>query len=152
MTQFILDAKFDIADENNYKELGGKYIGKTARLVVRTPIDLNMAKEMNILLMDLGLKAEQILIDTDIGGLGYGLEYGYSMIEKVKLSDDKYLQMPVISYVVEETLKSKEAKTDARYALFAEITAASAAAAAGTDIVVMHDSKAQQVMERVWQN
>jgi CO dehydrogenase/acetyl-CoA synthase gamma subunit (corrinoid Fe-S protein) len=72
------------------------------------------------------------------------------MIEKVKLSDDKYLRFPVISFVVEETLKTKEAKTDARYALLAEIAAASAVAAAGADVIVMHSPEAQEVMEKIW--
>ncbi len=150
--EFILEHEFDIADEKNYKELVPAAVKSGKKLVLRTPIDINLAKELNILAMELGLKQSQILVDTDIGGLGYGLEYGYSMIEKVKLSDDKYLQSPVISFVVEETLKTKEAKTDARYALFAEITAATAVAAAGADIVVMHSQEAKDAMERVWQN
>jgi acetyl-CoA decarbonylase/synthase complex subunit delta len=147
MTEFV-NGKFNIADETNYKELVLAAIKSGEKLVIRTPIDINLAKEMNILAMDLGLAQEQILIDTDIGGLGYGLEYGYSMIEKVKLSDDKYLRSPVISFVVDETLKTKEAKQDARYALLAEIAAASAVAAAGADVIVMHN--ALEVMEKLW--
>jgi acetyl-CoA decarbonylase/synthase complex subunit delta len=137
------------ADENNYKALVPLVIEGGHRLVIRTPIDINLAKEMNILASDLGLPLDKIIIDTDIGGLGYGLEYGYSMIEKIKLADDEYLNRPIMSFVVEETLKTKEAKASARYALFAEITAASAAAAAGADYVVMRTPEACATMKEV---
>ncbi len=150
--EFVVGNDLDIADENNYKELVTAAIKSGKKLIIRTPIDINLAKEMNILAMDLGLPESQILIDTDIGGLGYGLEYGYSMIEKVKLSDDKYLQMPVISFAVEETLKTKEAKTDEKYSLLAQIAAASAVAAAGTDVIVMDSPEARDVMEAMWRN
>ncbi len=53
-------------------------------LAIRTPIDINLAKEMNILTSDMGLSLDKILIDTDMGGLGYGLEYGYSIMERIK--------------------------------------------------------------------
>jgi len=152
---FILESELEsssivaYADENNYKELVPLAIEGGRRLVIRTPIDINLAKEMNILASDMGLPLDKILIDTDIGGLGYGLEYGYSMMEKIKLADDEYLNQPIISFVVEETLKTKEAKASSKYALMAEITAASAAAAAGADYVVMKTPEALATMKEV---
>ncbi len=131
------------ADENNYKKLVPLVIKGGHRLVIRTPIDINLAKEMNILVSDMGLGLDKIIIDTDIGGLGYGLEYGYSMIEKIKLSNDRYLDAPIVSFAVEETLKTKEGKANP---LMSEITAASAVAAAGADYVVMHSPEALEVM------
>jgi acetyl-CoA decarbonylase/synthase complex subunit delta len=149
---FILNPTFKIADETNYKELVAAAIASGETLVIRTPIDINLAKEMNILSSDLGLSLSQVLMDTDIGGLGYGLEYGYSMIEKIKLSDDKYSSPPIISYAVDETLKSKEAKLDKNYAYLAQIASAAAVAAAGADVIVMRDKRAKAVMGRVWQS
>ncbi len=75
MTEFILK-ELDVADETNYKELVPAAIKSGKQLVLRTPIDINLAKELNILSLDLGLPAEQILIDTDIGGLGDGARVG----------------------------------------------------------------------------
>ena len=142
------------ANENTYK----KIIPLTAKgnhiVVLRSPIDINLAKEINILSADLGQSLDKILIDTDIGGLGYGFEYGYSIMEKIKLegadSDnkkgDKYLSMPLISFAAEETAKTKEAK-DENLALYLEITSASGVLAAGADYIVLTRPQAVKVMK-----
>ena len=74
----ILDREciIGIANENNYKSLVPAVIKGGHKLIIRTPIDINLAKEMNILTSDMGLGLDKILMDTDIGGLGYGFEYG----------------------------------------------------------------------------
>lgn len=143
----ILDREciIGIANENNYKKLVPSVIKGGHTLIIRTPIDINLAKEMNILTSDMGLSLDKILIDTDIGGIGYGFEYGYSIMEKIKLEDDKYLNMPLISFAAEETAKTKEAK-DENAALFLEITAASAVKAAGADYIVLTKPEAVEIM------
>ena len=143
----ILDREciIGIADENNYKALVPSVIQGGHTLIIRTPIDINLAKEMNILTSDMGLPLDKILIDTDIGGIGYGFEYGYSIMEKIKLEDDKYLNMPIISFAAEETAKTKEAK-DENMSLFLEITAASAVKAAGANYIVLTKSEAVKTM------
>lgn len=139
------------ADENTYKDIVPLVIQGGHKLVIRTPIDINLAKEMNILTSDLGLPLDKIIIDTDIGGLGYGLEYGYSIMEKIKLegkSGDKYLDMPLISFAAEETAKTKEAK-DESLAMFLEIASASAVKAAGADYIVITKPDAVSAMRRL---
>ena len=92
------------ATENNYKSIVPSVIKGGHRLIIRTPIDINLAKEMNILTSDMGLGLDRILTDTDIGGLGYGFEYGYSIMEKIKIegkNGDKYLNIPLISFAAE---------------------------------------------------
>lgn len=137
-----------IADEKNYKKLVSPVIEGGHTLIIRTPIDINLAKEMNILTSDMGLPLNKILIDTDIGGIGYGFEYGYSIMEKIKLEDDKYLNMPIISFATEETAKTKEAK-DENASLFLEITAASAVKAAGADYIVLTKPEAVKTMRNL---
>lgn len=146
----VLDRESIIAfaNENTYKDITPQVIKGNHKLVIRTPIDINLAKEMNILTSDLGLDLQNILIDTDIGGLGYGLEYGYSIMEKIKLeSNDEYLNLPMISFAAEESLKTKEAKTDSfspsygnlkERAVLYELTAASAVAACGASYIVLN--------------
>lgn len=133
------EAIVGIVDENNYKELVPEIIKGGHTAIIRTPIDINLAKEMNILTTDMGLK--KILIDTDIGGLGYGFEYGYSIMEKIKLENDKYLNFPLISFAAEETAKTKEAK-DENLSLYLEIASTSAVLAAGADYIVFTKEKA----------
>src|SRR5699024_10655251 len=113
----ILDRETIIAhaNENTYKDIIPLTANEGHVVVLRSPIDINLAKEINILAADLGQSLDKILIDTDIGGLGYGLEYGYSIMEKIKLEGlggDDYLNMPMISFAAEESLKTKEAKSD----------------------------------------
>lgn len=138
------------ANENTYKSIIPQAITGNHTVVLKSPIDINLAKELNILSSDLGLSLDKILIDTDIGGLGYGLEYGYSIMEKIKLEGikgDKYLNMPIISFACKEALKTKEAKTDnfdnswglsEDRAKYFELSAASAVMACGADIIVMN--------------
>lgn len=138
------------ANGNTYKTLVPKVIEGNHILVLRSPIDINLAKELNILSADLGLNLNKILIDTDIGGLGYGFEYGYSIMEKIKLEGlkgDNYLNMPLISFGCEESLKTKEAKSEnfdtnwgrlQKRAEFFELAAASAIMAAGANVIVMN--------------
>ena len=144
------------ANENTYKKIVPYVIKGGHKLVLKTPIDINLCKELNILSADLGLPLDKIIIDTDIGGLGYGLDYGYSTIEKIKLENDEYLNMPIISFAPFESLKTKEAKSDAfskswgqlktRAKMF-EIAAASAVKAAGADIIVLHNPESVSIMK-----
>ena len=50
---------------------------------MRTPIDINLTKELNILSIDAGIKKEDIIVDPDTGCIGYGIDYGYSIIERM---------------------------------------------------------------------
>lgn len=136
------------ATENNYKSIVPSVIKGGHRLIIRTPIDINLAKEMNILTSDMGLGLDRILTDTDIGGLGYGFEYGYSIMEKIKLegkNGDKFLNVPLISFAAEETSKTKEAK-DEKLSLYLEIASASAVKAAGADYIVLTKPEAVSIL------
>lgn len=145
------------ATENNYKEIIPHTAGKHF-IVLKSPIDINLAKELNILSNDLGQALNKIIIDTDIGGLGYGFEYGYSIIEKIRLegSNDKFLTMPIISFAGEEALKTKEAKSKnlstawGNYKdriLMLEITATSAIRASGANLIVINHPETLKAMK-----
>lgn len=149
------------ADENTYKDIVPGVIKGGHILAIRTPIDINLAKEMNILTSDMGLSFDNILIDTDMGGLGYGLEYGYSIMEKIKLAafeGDSMLNMPLIAFAGEEALKVKEAKSDSfpesfgdfkeRSKMF-EIATASAVIAAGANLIVLENPESVNVLKEL---
>ncbi|MDR2422032.1 MAG: acetyl-CoA decarbonylase/synthase complex subunit delta, partial [Deltaproteobacteria bacterium] len=99
--------------DKNFKQIGAQALAYGHTVIARSPIDVNLAKQLNILLMDLGIKPEKILIDPNTGGLGYGMEYCYSVMERLEAaallqSDDK-LQQPIINMLGEEIWKTKEA-------------------------------------------
>lgn len=159
----ILDRKVIIAfaDENTYKEIVPSVVKGGHILAIRTPIDINLAKEMNILTSDMGLSLDKILIDTDMGGLGYGLEYGYSIMERIKLAafeGDKMLNMPLIAFAGEEALKAKEAKSDTFDKNFGdfklrsqmyELSTASAVIAAGANLIVLEHPESVRILKEL---
>ena len=148
----ILDRESIIAyvNENTYKSILPAVINGNHKLVIRTPIDINLAKEMNILTSEEGLSLDKIIIDTDIGGLGYGFEYGYSIMEKIKIEgqNDKYLNMPLISFAAEETAKTKEAR-DEKSGLFLEISSAAGVKAAGANYIVLTKTEALKALKEL---
>lgn len=102
------------ATESNYKRIGAACIAYGHTVVAGTPIDINLAKQLNILLGDLGVPDEQIIIDPNVGGssLGYGLEYTYSVMERLRQAaltqQDAKLQFPMILNCAEDVWKKRE--------------------------------------------
>lgn len=159
----VLDREVIIAfaDENTYKSIVPSVVKGGHILAIRTPIDINLAKEMNILTSDMGLSLDKILIDTDMGGLGYGLEYGYSIMERIKLAafeGDKMLNMPLIAFAGEEALKAKETKSDTfansfgnfkERSIMFEITTAAAVIAAGANLIVLEHPDSIKTLKNI---
>jgi len=102
------------AQEDNYKTIAAAGMGFNKSIVGQTPLDVNLAKQLNILITQLGLDPQRIAMDPTTGGLGYGVEYTYSVIERLKLAalkqGDKMTQMPILNNVGQEVWKIKENK------------------------------------------
>jgi len=138
-------------EEANHKGVGASALGYGHTIIASSPIDVNLAKQLNILLSNLGVKGSKIIVDPTTGGLGYGLEYSYSVMERIKMAaltqEDEKLQMPMISNIGNEVWKCKEAKEsigDAptlgdpeRRGILMESTAAVAYLLAGSDVVIL---------------
>ena len=137
--------------EKTYKDIISIVIEGGHYAVLKTPIDINLAKELNILCIDMGLDKSKIIMNTDTGGLGYGYEYGYSIMEKIRLeSEDEYLNLPLISEAGLESLKTKEAKYGGeKRARMIELTAISGALAAGANIVVVKNPDSINIIRRI---
>ena len=73
-----------------------------------------MAKQLNILMTQMGLDPERILIDPSCGAVGYGIEYGYTVQERLRLAalnqNDSMTQMPLVANLGREAWRAKEAK------------------------------------------
>lgn len=104
-------------EEGDYKPIGAVCLGYKHVVVASSPIDVNLAKQLNILLGNLGVNQADIVIDPTTGGLGYGLEYSYSVMERIQQAaltqEDDKLQQPIIANVGNEVWKSKEANLSA---------------------------------------
>lgn len=102
-------------EEKNYRTIVAAALANNQVVIARTPIDVNLAKQLNVLIADMRLGREQILIDPTTGALGYGLEYTYSVMERVRLaalSGDAALQQPMIVTAGYEAWRAKEARTN----------------------------------------
>ncbi len=101
-------------EDANHKQIGAGVMGFGHTAVASSPIDINLAKQINILLENLGLPLERVVIDPTTGGLGYGLEYSYSVMERIMLAamtfGDEKLQLPIVNNLSFEVWKTKEAK------------------------------------------
>jgi len=101
-------------EDKNHKGIGAAAMGYGHTIISSSPIDVNIAKQVNILLENLGMPMDKIIVDPTTGGLGYGLEYSYSVMERLRMAalsqgDDK-LQFPIINNLGNEVWKCKEAK------------------------------------------
>jgi acetyl-CoA decarbonylase/synthase complex subunit delta len=101
-------------EDKNHKGIGAAAMGFGHTVISSSPIDVNLAKQCNILLENLGMPMDRMIVDPTTGGLGYGLEYSYSVMERIRMAalaqgDDK-LQLPLINNLGNEVWKCKEAK------------------------------------------
>ena len=98
--------------EENHKRIGASAIGYHHMVISSTPIDINLAKQLNILLGNLGVPDELIIMDPTVSGIGYGIEYSYSVMERIRTAgltqQDEKLQSPIICNIAREVWQTKE--------------------------------------------
>jgi acetyl-CoA decarbonylase/synthase complex subunit delta len=102
-----------LCEDKNYRTIVATAMANGHLIECRTPMDVNLAKQLNILITDMGLPADRILMDPTTGALGYGIEYGYSVMERLRLAalqGDSMTQMPLIVTPGFEAWKAKESK------------------------------------------
>jgi acetyl-CoA decarbonylase/synthase complex subunit delta len=152
---------FGSAAQDNYKTLTAACLADGHSIIAESPIDINIAKQLNILISDAGLPLERIAINPTIGALGYGLEYAYSIMERARLAalaGDKTLAMPFACFVGQEAWRAKEAKASAaefpewgrekERGIIWEALTASSLIQAGADILVMRHPAAVEQLEK----
>ncbi len=148
-------------EDKNHKAIGAAAMGFGHSIIASSPIDVNLAKQINILLENLGMPTNRMLIDPTTGGLGYGLEYSYSVMERIRMAalaqgDDK-LQFPIINNLGNEVWKSKEAKLGAKDAptlgdperrpILMEAVGAVAYLMSGSNILIMRHPEAVRLVK-----
>ena len=147
--------------EKNYKQIGAMAIGYNQVVMASTPIDVNLAKQLNILLGNLGVQEDRLLVDPTTGGLGYGLEYSYSVMERDRMAaltqEDVKLQFPLVCNMAHEVWKTKETKLkkadnpklgdEKRRSILMEAVTAMSLLTAGADILMMRHPDAIKLVQ-----
>ena len=104
---------FGCITEKNYRTLVAACMADKHKILAESPLDINIAKQVNILASDVGFPLEDIVVFPTTAALGYGLEYVYSIMERGRmaaLTGDKLLQQPVLCNVGAEAWRAKEAR------------------------------------------
>ena len=138
------------ATQDNYKTICASALADGHLIINESPLDINIQKQVNILVTDMGMDLNDIIMYQITGALGYGVEYAYSILERTRLAalgGDKMLQMPMLSIVGSEAWRVKEAWQSEEEApewgpldkrgIMWEVATASLFLHAGTDILVM---------------
>ncbi|MEE9513663.1 MAG: acetyl-CoA decarbonylase/synthase complex subunit delta [Anaerolineales bacterium] len=102
-----------ICEEGNYRTIVAAAMANDHLIQSKTPMDVNLSKQLVILISDMGLPLERIMMDPTTGALGYGIEYGYSVMERLRLAalqGDSMTQQPMLVNPGEEAWKVKESK------------------------------------------
>jgi acetyl-CoA decarbonylase/synthase, CODH/ACS complex subunit delta len=143
------------ATEDNYKTLVASCLADGHSLVGLSPIDINIAKQINILVSEMGFPLDRVVMYPTTGALGYGIEYTYSIQERGRLAalgGDKMMALPVICMVGQESWRTKESRASAEEqptwgdaatrGIYWELATAVTLLQAGSDIMVMRHPKA----------
>jgi len=145
------------ATENNYKTLTATCLVHGHCIIAASPLDINLAKQLNILITEMNLPTNKIVIDPLVGALGYGIEYCYSIMERSRLGalmGDKMLSMPIFCNVGQEAWKAKEAKAEdmpewgeqkKRAILWEVITSTAMAQSGGALFILRHPESVKQL-------
>jgi len=102
-----------ICEDKNYRTIVAAAMANGHLVNARTPMDVNLAKQLNILISDMGMPLDRIIMDPTTGALGYGIEYGFSAMERLRLAalqGDKMTQLPMLVTPGFEAWKTKESK------------------------------------------
>jgi len=143
-------------EEGDHKRIGAAALGYHHTVIASTPIDINLAKQLNILLGNLGVPDNLLVIDPTVSGIGYGIEYCYSVMERIRMAaltqQDEKLQFPLICNIAKEAWKTKEAKIpekedpklgDAKKrGILLEAMSATVLLLAGADVLIMRHPEA----------
>lgn len=143
-----------LCEENNYRTCVAAALANDHLVQSKTPMDVNLSKQLIILIHDMGMPLERIVMDPTTGALGYGIEYGYSVMERLRLAalqGDSMTQQPMIVTPGFEAWKVKEAKVGEgvpeawgdweRRALEWEAVTASTLIYSGANIIVVRHPK-----------
>ena len=149
-------------EEGDHKKIGAAAIGYQHTVAASTPIDINLAKQLNILLGNLGVSDELIVMDPTTSCIGYGIEYCYSVMERTRMAgltqQDEKLQFPLICNISKEAWKTKEVHLadgelnmgDARKrGILLEAMSAMVLILAGGDVIVMRHPEAIKLVREI---
>ena len=153
------------AREENYKAVGAAAgLAYGQKVGAESAVDINLAKQLNVVTTQLGVKAENIVMNVGTATAGYGYEYVVSTMDRIKAAalsqGDAMLQMPIVTPVSSETWGVKESMASEEdmpewgpveeRGISMEIMTASADLACGSDaVILMHPQSVATISKMI---
>lgn len=151
------------AQEGNYKTIAAAAMANNHKLIAMSELDINLSKQLNILITQMGFDKEKLITDPMCSGLGYGLEYTYSVMERIRLAaltqNDATMQQPLVGDVGSYVWKVKEtqaAEADlpqwgpvAERGILWETVTAGSLMIAGAELLIMRHPDAVKAVEKL---
>ncbi len=152
-----------ICEDKNYRTIVATAMANDHLVQARTPMDVNLSKQLNILISDMGMPHDRIVMDPTTGALGYGIEYGFSVMERLRLAalqGDAMTQQPMLVTPGFEAWKAKESKVGEgvpetwgdwnERGIHWETLTAMALIESGADIIVLrHPESVKRIQEAI---
>jgi acetyl-CoA decarbonylase/synthase complex subunit delta len=150
------------AQEANYKTVAAAAMANNHKLIAMSELDINLSKQLNILITQMGFDKERLVTDPMCSALGYGLEYTYSVMERIRLAaltqNDATMQPPMLGDVGMYVWKVKETQApESDLPLWGsleergitwETVTAGALMVAGAELLIMRHPKAAEAVEK----
>ena len=151
------------AQEGNYKTIVAAALAHKHKLIAMSELDINLAKQLNILITQMGFETDRLLTDPMCSALGYGLEYTYSVMERIRLAaltqNDTTMQPPIVGDVDMYVWKTKEVSASEEdmpqwgsleeRGIAWEVVTAMGMLLAGANLLIMRHPKAVEKAEKV---
>lgn len=146
------------AEQDGYKSIAVAAIANGHDVVAFSNIDVNIAKQLNIMLTEFGVPVDHIVSDPLMAGIGFGMEYAYSAMERIKLAGlvgDKMLQSPMIADISVAWSAKEAYRVDAKLgdererAIFWEVASALAALMAGANALILRHPRSVAITRHV---
>jgi len=139
--------------KENYEVVGRAILDHGHTAIAQSPLDINLLKELNVKLSKF-FPPDRIVIDPLSSALGYGMEYSFSLIERVKqigvITKDSMTMMPIIANLGVECWKTKQAKENKEQGLLWEGMTALSLLLAGANILVLrHPETLKSIKETI---
>ena len=140
------------AKNENYKTVGASVaLAYGQKVGAETADDINLAKQLNIMLKGLTVNPANIVMDIGTAAVGYGYEYAASTFDRIRLAalqqGDADLQMPILATVSLDTWGVKESTASEEdepawgdqeeRAINMEVSTAAADLVGGADAVIL---------------
>ena len=152
------------AREENYKAVAAAAgLAYGQKVGAESAVDINLAKQLNVLIGQLGVDQANVVMNVGSAAAGYGFEYVVSTMDRVKAAalsqGDAQLQMPIITPVADEAWNVKEAMaseadmpewgSQEERGIDMEIETAAAVLASGSNAVILKHPASVAVISKL---